>query len=250
MLRATVAFTLDEQLLEQLFARPQTDELDIDVPLHLQPGQFDQVTGQIDNPDRLAHVQDEDLAAGAQRSGLKHQLDRFGDGHKKAAHVWMGDSHRPAGLDLLFEGQHHAAPAAQDIAEAHSHVGLAAGFGRPMHQQLSGPLAGPHDAGGVDRLVGGDHHEVLDTGRQGSPQHIASAQHVVGDRLARVLLHQRHMFVSGRVKDNLRPVLIEDRLNALGETNIGNDGLDRDLRQKIGNLRAGIVPVLLLTPGL
>ena len=71
---------------------------------------------------------------------------------------------------------------------------------RPMHQQLRRPLAGPHHARWVHCLVGRNHHKPLHIHRQCRRHHILRPQRVVGNRLRRVLLHQRHMLVRRRMK--------------------------------------------------
>src|SRR3546814_19215982 len=47
------------------------------------------------------------------------QLRGFGDGHEIARDVAVRESDRAAGQDLLVEQRHHAARAAQHVAEAH-----------------------------------------------------------------------------------------------------------------------------------
>ena len=52
------------ELLVELLARARADELDLDVGL---PGEADHVLGQLDDLHGLAHVEDVDLAAPADR---------------------------------------------------------------------------------------------------------------------------------------------------------------------------------------
>ena len=82
------------------------------------PREQDQVAGQVDDLDRLAHVEHEDLTAAAHGGGLQDELDGFGDGHEVAAHLGMGDGDRTAGGDLLLEDGDDAAVGAEHVAEA------------------------------------------------------------------------------------------------------------------------------------
>ena len=50
------------QLLVQLLARPRADELDRDVALGLLAREADHVPREVDDADRLAHVEDVDVA--------------------------------------------------------------------------------------------------------------------------------------------------------------------------------------------
>ena len=89
-----------EDLLEELLAGAQAGEADLDVLARGEAREADHVAGQVDDLDRLAHVQDEDLAVAAQDAGLEHQLAGLGDGHEVAGHVRVGDRDRAAPLDL------------------------------------------------------------------------------------------------------------------------------------------------------
>ena len=59
-------------------------------------GQADEVFGQVDDVDGLAHVQDEDFAASSHGGGLHDQLAGFGDGHEVALHFGVGYGYRPS----------------------------------------------------------------------------------------------------------------------------------------------------------
>ena len=67
---------------------------------------------QVDDSDRFAHIEHEDLTAAAEDGRLEHQLHRLGDRHEVAAHVGVGDGDRAASGDLLAEDWHGAAAAA------------------------------------------------------------------------------------------------------------------------------------------
>ena len=77
-------------------------------------------------------------------------------------------------------------------------------------------LEAPITVAGADRLVGGHQHEALDAGLARGRGDDAGGHRVVAHRLDRVLLHQRHVLVGGRVEDHRGPVLGEDLAHAGG----------------------------------
>ena len=89
--------------------------------LLLETGQADEIAGQVDDPDRLAHIEDEDDSAVRGRPCLKNQAHRFGDGHEVAGGVSVGDGDGLALLELPLEHRDHAAAGAQDIAKSDGH---------------------------------------------------------------------------------------------------------------------------------
>jgi hypothetical protein len=102
----------------ELLAGPDADELDRDVALRLPPREADHVVCEVHDLDRLAHVEDEDIAALPNRSGLDDQLHGLGDRHEVALHVRMRHRDRPAAGDLAPEERDHASRRAEDVAEA------------------------------------------------------------------------------------------------------------------------------------
>ena len=108
-----------EELLVELLARADADDLDRDVDVGLVAGEPDHVAREVEDLHRLAHLEHEDLAgAGAEVARLDHELDRLRDRHEVARHVGMGDRHRPALLDLRAEDRDDAARGGEDVAEA------------------------------------------------------------------------------------------------------------------------------------
>ena len=100
--------------------------------------------------------------------------------------------------------------AAEHVAEAHGgEDGGAAGLGQGLDLQLAQPLGGPHDVGGVDRLVGGDQDAVAAAELLRQTADDPGAQHVVLHGLTGVVLHERHVLVGRRVEDDLGPVPLE-----------------------------------------
>ena len=101
-----------EQLLVQLLARAQAGEADLDVLFGLQSRETDHLPREVDDLDRLAHIQDEDAAAFPSRksgtihpedAGLQHQADGFPHRHEVALHVGVGDGQRTATTELALE---------------------------------------------------------------------------------------------------------------------------------------------------
>src|SRR5207253_3586941 len=65
-------FALIAELLEEFLARTQARKLDLDLLIRHTSGQFDEFPRQIEDFDRLAHVEQENFAALALCSALKH----------------------------------------------------------------------------------------------------------------------------------------------------------------------------------
>ena len=107
------------EVLVQALAGPGADDLDLDVLVGAVAGEADHLAGELDDLHRLAHVEHEHLALVGHRAGLQHEADGFGDGHEVAGHLGVGDRDRPALDDLAEERGHHAAAAAEHVAEAH-----------------------------------------------------------------------------------------------------------------------------------
>ena len=120
--------------------------------------------GQLEDRDRLAHLEHVDLAAAlAQRAGPDDQLHRLRDGHEVAVHPRVGDGHRTAGGDLAAEDRDHRARRAEHVAEANGGVpGLGVLDRRRLDRPLGERLGGAHHRRRHDRLVGGHQHERAD----------------------------------------------------------------------------------------
>ncbi len=120
------------ELLVELLARPDPGDLDGDVDAHLVARQPDHPLGQVEDADRLAHLQHEDLAAAVgEHRRLQHQLDGLLHAHEEAGHAGSVTVTGPPVGDLAGEGRDHAAPAAEHVAEADGAVGGAVGWTGP-----------------------------------------------------------------------------------------------------------------------
>ncbi len=225
-----------KQFLEQLFARAQAGEHDLDVAARLAARQPDHLLRQIGDLDRLTHVQHEDLAALAHRTRLQDQLAGLGDGHEVADHLRVRDGDRAAGADLLAEQRYHAARRPQHVAEAHGYEARLRTAVEILAEDLGDALAGAHHVRGVDGLVGGDHDEGLDAVAVGGQRQRARAQHIVARRLADLMLQHRHVLVGRRMEDHLRPVLREHPVDQHRIGDVAETHLQRQLRTGLAQL--------------
>src|SRR5690606_31568588 len=93
---------------------------------------------------------------------LDDEVYRFGDRHKVARHVGVGDRDWPACLDLALKDWDDASPAAEHVPEADRRKErLTGALGESVHHHLAHTLAGAHYAGRIDRLIGRDQDEAF-----------------------------------------------------------------------------------------
>src|SRR5690606_3767946 len=97
------------------FAVAQPDETHFDFTVgivdvaHGISHQPNHATRQIHDPHRIAHVEDEYIAAPIHRARLQHQLRSLGNRHEVTLHVRVRHGHRTTALDLLLEQGHDRA---------------------------------------------------------------------------------------------------------------------------------------------
>ena len=237
-------FLRSKKFLVQFLAVAQTREDDLNVRA---AGELDHPLRQVHDLDRLAHVEDIDLAALAHAGGLQHQLAGLGDGHEVADDLRVGDGHRAAGLDLPAEQRNHGAVGAQDVAEARGNeLGRRQAFlldlaGERLHIDLADTLRAAHHVGGVHGLVGGDHHEALDLVFDGQVGQDFRAHDIVLDGLGDIVLHHRHVLVGRRMEDVLGAVSLEDVLHPGLVGDVGDDGGGVDFGPFLLDLEADVV---------
>ena len=106
---------LVEHLLIELLSGTQTSVLNL---YTRGSTQLYHALRKVGNLDGVAHVEDKYLAAVALRASLKHQLARFGDEHKEANDVGIGDRYGAASLYLTLEERDDRTVGAEHIAEA------------------------------------------------------------------------------------------------------------------------------------
>src|SRR6266850_3359588 len=149
------------EFFEQLFARAESSELDLNILIGRKTGDFDQLPRQVHDLDRLAHVQGEDLTAESQGSALQHEPDGFRNGHEIAHDIRMSDFDRPTGGNLLVENRHDTARRTQHIAEPHRHETgcFRVSFVERLHAHFRQSFGCPHDVGRIDGLIARDEDE-------------------------------------------------------------------------------------------
>ena len=208
-------------------------------------GQADKVAGHGVDLHRLAHIQNEYLAALGVVSRLQHQRHRFGDGHKEAGDLRVRHRYRAALSDLLFEQGDDAAVAAQHVAEAHRHeVRIGAAAVHHLHHHLAQALRGAHDVGGIHRLIRGDQHELLHAVLHRGHGHFIGAEDVVLDGLVGAVLHQGDVLVGGGVEHQLRSVLGHDVVQTAHVPHGADEHLQIQLRMGVAQLHLDIVGVV------
>ena len=202
-----------------------------------QTGEADQISRQVHDLDRLAHVEDEDDAAVGRRSGLEHEADGLGDRHEVARGVGMGDRDGPALLQLPLEYRNHAAARGQDVAEPHGHVRPARAPGAGDGKQLGQALGGAHRRDRLHRFVRGDEHEALHAEPLAGGDDVLRAEDVGHRALGGGVLDHGHVLESRSVEDHVGPGAADDGVDGLLGADVGQDelavhvGIGRALRQ-------------------
>src|ERR1035437_4940855 len=203
----------DQQFLVKLLCRTQTGIGDLDIPFGMlvvayrQPHEIDHPPRQIPDPDRLAHVEHEHIAALRHRPRLDHELRRFRDGHEVADDLGMRHGDRPTGFDLLIEQRHHRTRRRQYIAETHhAKPRLATAPMQALQDDFSESLGRTHDIGGVHGLVGRYQDKGLYLGFMRRFGGIPGRDDVVVDPFNDILFDNGYMFVGSSVVHGLYPV--------------------------------------------
>ena len=208
--RRGVGFLVTQKLLVELFARTQAGVDNFHRGLQGIGIQLNHPLRQFADFDGLAHVQHKQLAAAGNRRGLQHKARRLRDGHEVADDVRVRQRNRAARANLPLEQRHDAAVRPQHIAEADSgELRRAALLLHGFDDDFRHALRGAHDVGGIDRLVGGDHHEPLCAVFLGALGDVICAENVVAHRLFGAVLHQRDVLMRRRVDDDFRFELVE-----------------------------------------
>src|SRR5215469_5289178 len=183
-----------EQYLVQPFARADAGEDDVDVTTWFETAQADHSLGQIDDLDRLAHVQH------VNRRGCVRRLKRvarrgndeiagFADCHEITHHVLMRHRHRPASLDLRLKFRNHRTVRGKHITEPHRdhpHRRFAAIRllslsptrieGLTIH--FREPLRRPEHRDWINRLVRRNHHHCVRASIARRVSNVNGAKHV------------------------------------------------------------------------
>ncbi len=133
-----------EQRLVELLAGPQADVLDRD-RVGVAAGQPRQVAREVDDPDRLAHVEHEQVARLAEQRRLEDQPRRLRDRHEVAGHLGVGDRQRDALAELALEERHDAARRARGRCRTGPPRSGGPTGARPRDRELGEPLRRAHD---------------------------------------------------------------------------------------------------------
>src|SRR5579883_239880 len=215
----------DHDLFEQLFARTETGEPDLDILVRNEAGKADQGASQIEYPDGLAHIQYKDLGTLAHRGRLQNQLHCFSNGHEVAAHVGVGNGDWPAGRNLLLKERNNASVAAQNIPKAdRNELGSALAGRHGRDDQLRNTFRNAHDARGIDGFIGGDHQEVGYLVAVGGLHDVPRPNYVIGSGLQNVRLHHGHVLICGGMKDRIHLVAMKDLVDPDGIAHIAEFG--------------------------
>src|SRR5437660_1614606 len=96
-------FALVTELFEQFFAGAQPGKFDLNIPVRHTARELNQLAGQIQDFDRLAHIEQENLSTLPLSRALEHQSDRLGDGHEIPSYVRMCHFDGAASGNLFVE---------------------------------------------------------------------------------------------------------------------------------------------------
>jgi hypothetical protein len=147
-----------DELLVELLARRRADELDRDLASRLLAREPDHLLGEVDDPDGLAHVEDVDLAAIADRARLHDERGSLGNGHEEARHLGM--RHVTGPPRAIWRRKIGTTEPISRSAPRRSGCQLHAMAPR-LHDPLGERLRLPHHRLRIRRLVGRDEHESL-----------------------------------------------------------------------------------------
>src|SRR5215468_5533264 len=84
-------FAFIAELFEQFFAGTQAGKFDSNILIWDTPGKLNQLASEVQNFDRFAHVQQENLSTKALSGTLKNQSYSLGYGHEVASDVGVSD---------------------------------------------------------------------------------------------------------------------------------------------------------------
>ncbi len=225
------ALFVHEELLVELLARAETYVLDLDVDIRGQSGESDEVPGHVVDLHRLAHIEDEDLAALRVMRRLEHQRDSLRNGHEVADDALVGDGHRTALCDLLLEERDDGAVGAEDVTEAdRDEVGLRVLPVHHLDDHLTDTLCGTHDVRRVHGLIRGDQDEAFHASLGCGTGGLQGAHDVILDRFVRAHLHERYVLMCGCMEDHVRLILLHHTADTVGVPAGADEGHEVQLR--------------------
>lgn len=241
------ALFVHEELLIELLARAETYVLDLDVNIRGQSGESDEVPGHVVDLHWLAHVEDEDLTTLRVVRRLEHQGDGLRDGHEVADDTLVGDGHRTALCDLLFEERDDGAVGAEDVTEAdRDEVGLRVLPVHHLDNHLTDTFRGTHNVRRVHGLIGRDQDEALHAGFSCGTGGLEGAHDVILDRFIRAHLHERYVLMRGRMEDHVRLILLHHTADTVRVSAGADEGHEVQLRVLHDELLLDAVRVVLI----
>src|SRR5208337_3361390 len=200
--------------------------------LRLQAGQQNQIPGQIHDLDRLAHIQNTNLAACCHCRCLQNQLARLGNRHEEAPHLRVRHGDWSPSRDLFLEDRDHAAIGAEHVAKTNCDVASSAVLKREQNE-FSDALGGAHDVGRAHSLVGGNQDEILDTVFHRGDGEVVGPQDIVLHGLEDVCLHKGNVFIRRGMINDGWSVLAENVVQAHTVLHVPDLGVERDLRESL-----------------
>ena len=219
-----------EDFFVKFLAGTQAGIFNLDIFVGLETGQGNHLAGQGIDLDAFAHIEDKNVVALGHRGGFHDEAAGFRDGHEEAGDARVRHGDGTAFGDLLAETRDNRSIAAKDVAEAGGdETGLAGvlalfdGEAKALDINLSKALGAAHDVGRIDGLVGRDHHHLIDAVFDALVSYVTGAVDIDQDGFARIVLHQRHVFVSRSVEDNLRVPFAESIVQARELADVADD---------------------------
>ena len=198
------------QFFVEFFPRPQAGVFDGDITsigilvFDVIAHEVDHFLRQVNDTNRLVHIQYKNIAPGSHRAGLNYQLGRFLYRHEIARHFRMGHRHRAAGTNLLAKQRYHRAGRAQHVAKPHyTETGRTLTLGDGLQHLFCKTLGRPHKISWSYCLIGRYQDEVFylilfrGLGRN------QGTKDVILDAFYDILFHHRHLLVRGHMVDGV-----------------------------------------------
>ena len=220
-----------QHLFVQLLAGAQAGKLNFYILTRNITCEFNHLLGQVHNHNGLTHLKDENLISIAHSCGLHHQPASLRNGHKEAVNLGVGYGYRTTLLNLLAEVWNNATVATQHIAKSGGYeLGptllsvLCDSHTETLTINLCQSLGATHHIGGIDSLVGRNHHQLIHAIANTHIGHILGTEHIAEHCLAGIFLHKGHVFVGCCVEHYLRLIAVKGYLQPLGRAHITNEG--------------------------
>ena len=187
----------------------------MDILIRLVTGKKNQVLCQIQNLNRLSHIQNKNFSTFGIGARLQHQRYRFRNCHKIPHDIRMGNRDRTSTLNLFFEQRNHTSVTAKHISKTHGYEICLRSAIIGLNDHLTDALAGTHDIGWINCLIRGNHHKFLHTVPICRLHNLPCAKHVILNCLVRTLFHERHMLMCRCMIDNLRLVMFKNPVHTI-----------------------------------